>query len=80
MVPLLALKDLIHKHVIMFGDHEPARHVLSKGFGKDGSISCLLQHSWRYIESQLLRPAWQGMTFPAIVSGAVSRGDQKAAR
>ena len=58
----------------MFVDNEPARHALSKGFGKDDSINCLLQHTWRHTESLSLRPAWQRVKSAANVSDAVSRG------
>ena len=44
------MQDTIDKFVIMFVDNEPARHALAKGFGKDDSINCLLQHAWRRIE------------------------------
>ena len=39
VVPLLAMQDTIDKFVIMFVDNEPARHALTKGFGKDDSIN-----------------------------------------
>ncbi|CAE7252601.1 kanC, partial [Symbiodinium sp. CCMP2456] len=80
ILPLLVLYDRIDQHVIMFVDNEPARHALSKGFGKDESINRLLQHSWRYIEEIRLRPAWQRVTSSANVSDAVSRGDLRHAR
>ncbi|CAE7617397.1 Dnmt3a, partial [Symbiodinium sp. CCMP2456] len=80
ILPLLVLYDRIDQHVIMFVDNEPARHALSKGFGKDDSINRLLQHSWRYIEEIRLRPAWQRVTSSANVSNAVSRGDLRHAR
>ena len=80
VVPLLAMQDTIDKFVIMFVDNEPARHALAKGFGKDDSINCLLQHTWRRIEDLSLRPAWQRVTSSANVSDAVSRGDLRHAR
>ena len=80
VVPLLAMQDTIDKFVIMFVDNEPARHALAKGFGKDDSINCLLQHAWRRIEDLSLRPAWQRVTSSANVSDAVSRGDLRHAR
>ena len=75
IIPLLAMRDVIDKFIIMFVDSEPARHALTKGFGKDDSINCLLLHSWRTIEELSLRPAWQRVTSAANVSDAVSRGD-----
>ncbi|CAE7232002.1 DNMT3A [Symbiodinium sp. CCMP2456] len=80
ILPLLVLHDRIDQHVIMFVDNEPARHALSKGFGKDESINRLLQHSWRYMEGIQLRPAWQRVTSSANVSDAVSRGDLRHAQ
>ena len=80
VVPLLAMQDTIDKFVIMFVDNEPARHALTKGFGKDDSINCLLQYTWRRIEDLSLRPAWQRVTSSANVSDAVSRGDLRHAR
>ena len=52
----------------------------NKGFGRDESINCLLQRSWRCIESRSLRPAWQGVTSSANVTDAVSRGDLRHTR
>ena len=80
VVPLMAMKNMIDKFVIMFVDNEPARHALTKGFGKDDSINCLLQYSWRQIEELSLRPAWQRVTSSANVSDAVRRGDLRHAR
>eukprot|EP00439_Symbiodinium_sp_Y106_P043456 s4510_g5.t1 len=74
------MKNMIDKFVIMFVDNEPARHALTKGFGKDDSINCLLQYSWRQIEELSLRPAWQRVTSSANVSDAVRRGDLRHAR
>ena len=74
------MQDTIDKFVIMFVDNEPARHALTKGFGKDDSINCLLQYTWRRIEELSLRPAWQRVTSSANVSDAVSRGDLRHAR
>ena len=80
VVPLMVMKNMIDKFVIMFVDNEPARHALTKGFGKDDSINCLLQYSWRQIEELSLRPAWQRVTSSANVSDAVRRGDLRHAR
>ena len=79
ILPLIALQEHLDKYIVMFVDNEPARHALSKGFGKDDSINCLLQHTWRHIESLSLRPAWQRVTSAADVSDAVSRGDLRHA-
>ncbi|CAE7200466.1 unnamed protein product [Symbiodinium microadriaticum] len=80
VLPLIALQHDLDKQIIMFVDNEPARHALSKGFGKDDSINCLLQHTWRHIEMLSLRPAWQRVTSAANVSDDVSRGDLRHAQ
>ncbi|CAE7807536.1 DNMT3A, partial [Symbiodinium necroappetens] len=80
VLPLIALQHDLDKQIIMFVHNEPARHALSKGFGKDDSINCLLQHTWRHIESLSLRPAWQRVTSAANVSDDVSRGDLRQAQ
>ncbi|CAE7841029.1 kanC, partial [Symbiodinium necroappetens] len=80
VLPLIVLQHDLDKQIIMFVDNEPARHALSKGFGKDDSINCLLQHTWRHIESLSLRPAWQRVTSAANVSVDVSRGDFRHAQ
>ena len=82
LLPILAMHEQLDRYIIMFVDNEPARHALSRGFGKDDSINCLLQHSWRFLEEQSLRPAWQLVTSAANVSeeGIFEALAQKAGR
>eukprot|EP00439_Symbiodinium_sp_Y106_P038672 s436_g4.t1 len=80
LLPILAMHEQLDRYIIMFVDNEPARHALSTGFGKDDSINCLLQHSWRFLEEKSLHPAWQRVTSKANVSDDVSRGDLRHAR
>ncbi|CAE7826193.1 kanC [Symbiodinium sp. CCMP2592] len=80
ILPLFAMEDQLDRHVMLFVDNEPARHALTRGFGKDESINCLLQHAWRFLEAQSFRPAWQRVTSSANVSDSVSRGDLRHAR
>ena len=62
LLPILAMHDQLDRYIIMFVDNELARHALSRGFGKDNSINCLLQHSWRFLEEKSLHPACQRVT------------------
>ena len=38
MIPLLALRDELPEHALLFVDNEPAKHALLKGYGKDDSV------------------------------------------
>ncbi|CAE7040028.1 kanC [Symbiodinium sp. CCMP2592] len=80
ILPLFAMQRQLDRHVLLFVDNEPARHALTRGFGKDESINCLLQHAWRFLEENSFRPAWQRVTSSANVSDSVSRGDLRHAR
>ena len=75
LLPLLALQDHLPPHILLFVDNEPARHALSKGFGRDHSLNKLLQVAWCFMERRAWWPVWQRVCSEANVSDAVSRFD-----
>ena len=75
ILPLLAAREHLDRHCLLFVDNEPARHALMKGFGRDEQLNRLLQMAWLFIEEASLKPEWQRVCSSVNVADAVSRFD-----
>ena len=75
ILPVLALKKRWPKQLLLFMDNEPSRRALVRGYGKDESVSKLMQVARRFFEEREFRPEWQRIRPSANISDKVRRFD-----